>query len=145
VKQGKLRVVFLDFVVHPEVAPMHAFTWCVYNRTGNAYLYFNVTRSLYELFSKGVSTSLNDTIKVASSFTSPEVINASKACMSLRERLLQELSSGLKSLGFTGTPTFVFWDPATGRGLVVEGCLDWDVCIKEEDFVKVLDWLSQRG
>uniref|UniRef100_A0A7J3X9H7 Thioredoxin-like fold domain-containing protein n=1 Tax=Thermofilum pendens TaxID=2269 RepID=A0A7J3X9H7_THEPE len=145
VKQGKLRVVFVDLVVHPEVAPMHAFTWCLYNRTGSAYLYFNVSSGLYELFLKSTTTSLDDAVRVALDFTSAEVINESKACMPLREHTIQELSSSLAKLGFTGTPTFVFWNPATGRGLVVEGCLDWDVCIKEEDFVKVLNWLSQAG
>jgi hypothetical protein len=145
VKQGKLRVVFVDLVVHPEVAPIHAFTWCLHNTTGNAYLYFNVSRSLYDLFSKGTSTSLDDAVKAALSLASPDVVNASKACMPRRQGTLQELSSSLRSLGFTGTPTFVFWNSATGKGLVVEGCLDLNVCIKEEDFTRVLEWLCSKG
>lgn len=145
VKQGKLRVVFVDLVVHPEVVPMHAFTWCLYNETRSAYLYFNVSLRLYELFLSNVHTSLDDAVRIASDFTSTEIVDSSKACIPLREGLLPGLSSSLTSLGFTGTPTFVFWNPVTGRGLVVEGCLDWNVCIKEEDLVKVLNWLSPES
>uniref|UniRef100_A0A7C4FEH2 Thioredoxin-like fold domain-containing protein n=1 Tax=Thermofilum pendens TaxID=2269 RepID=A0A7C4FEH2_THEPE len=144
VGQGRLRVVFVDLVVHPEVASTHAFTWCLYNETRNAYLYFNVSHGLYELFLKGTRTSLEDAVSIASNLASSEVINSSKACVPLRESSLQVLSKSLISLGFTGTPTFVFWNPATGKGLVVEGCLDWGVCIRKEDLVNVLDWLGRE-
>lgn len=142
-KEGKIRVVFLDLVVHSEVAPLHAFARCLFNFTGNASLYFDLTRDLYRILLSGKTATLDDAVNFAKSRVAQNVVNASLDCSKgLRDEVLAK-SSMLQNAGFTGTPTFVFWSDSTGRGLLIEGCMDVYVCIKDEDLLRIIEWLSK--
>lgn len=48
IREGKLRVVFLDLVVHPEAVPAHRLLHCAYRGLGNAT--FDLITKLYEVF-----------------------------------------------------------------------------------------------
>lgn len=145
VKQGKLKVVFVDLVVHPEVAVMHAFTKCLYNLTGNAEVYFSITRELYALFSGGVQTNVNHTKAIASKYISAGTIEEAQACAENMSANVQQYAQQLANEGFTATPTLVFWNASKGEGLVVVGCLQAQPCITQEQFDSILTWLGRGG
>lgn len=142
VKQGRLKIVFVDLIVHPEVTEMHALTRCIYNVTGDAELYFNITRELYALFSQGTATDTNLTKTIASKYVSADVIEKAQACAASLGAKIQQEAQQLANEGFTATPTLVFWDNSTRRGLVVTGCLQVQPCMTQEQLDKILAWLE---
>lgn len=142
-REGRLRVVFVDLVVHSEVAPVHAFAQCLFNLTGNASLYFDLTRELYKALLSRNQVTLDDAVKFARTRVPQDVLNSSIACGKRFESEVLAKSISLRSLGFTGTPTFIFWNDLAGRGLLLEGCLDTRLCISREDFHRILEWLRK--
>ena len=140
-REGRLRVVFLDLVVHAEVAPVHAFARCLFNLTGSADLYFDLTRELYRALLSGKQVALEDAVSFARIRVPQDVVNASLACSRRLESEVLARSRSLQGAGFTGTPTFIFWNDLAGRGLLLEGCIDVNACITREDFLRILEWL----
>jgi protein-disulfide isomerase len=140
VREGKIRLVFIDLIIHPEVTSMHAFTRCVYNLTGDSEVYFNITRELYK---KGISTTINDTKLIALKYLPQQLVQKALECSNTTENLVLQDSQQLTSLGFTGTPTLIFWNNTTQKGLIIEGCLQQHPCMTEEQLNNILQWLGK--
>ncbi|ABL77436.1 DsbA family protein [Thermofilum pendens] len=141
-KSGSLKVVLVDLIVHPEVAEMHALAKCVYNKTGDGYLYFNLSRKLYDKLNQGVSTTLEDLSSIASTYTGKALIDECLKQVNAGAEHVRSLSQKLISDGYTGTPTLIFWNPEKGKGLVVPGCLDINACMTQGQLDEVLSWLK---
>ncbi len=142
VNQNRLRLVFVDLIVHPEVAGMHAFTRCIYNLTRSPEVYFNISR---ELYASGTATTLNDAKRIAAKYLPASIIEEAQACANNTIAHVQQTSERLVNLGYTGTPTLVFWNKLNKKGLVVVGCLQPQPCITQEQFSSILSWLESRG
>lgn len=138
VRQEQLRLVLVDLIVHPEVASMHALTKCIYNITGNSEIYFNISR---ELYMKGTSTTLNDTQNLALKYIPQQVLSKALVCSNTSINTVQFNSQALQNLGYTGTPTLIFWNNEARKGLVIEGCLQVHPCLTEEQLSNILNWL----
>ncbi|MEM3647176.1 MAG: hypothetical protein QW334_03415, partial [Thermofilum sp.] len=112
-----------------------------FNLTGSADLYFDLTRELYRALLSGKQVTLEDAVSFARIGVPQDVVNASLACSRRLESEVLARSRSLQGAGFTGTPTFIFWNDLAGRGLLLEGCIDVNACITREDFLRILEWL----
>jgi len=142
VKENRIRLVFVDLIVHPEVTDMHAFTRCVYNYSRDSSAYFNITRDLY---ASGVSTTLSDARKIALRYLPDTIVEKALACANSTVAEVQQNAQQLLNIGYTGTPTLFFWNKDSRKGLVVTGCLQLKPCITQEQFASMLSWLESQG
>lgn len=137
VEDGELQIRFVDLIVHPEVLEMHAFTDCLYEKTGDGYAYFNITRDIYAEVSKGRQPDLNRTVQLASKYFGQDVIEEARQCMESKKDKVMELSTRLQNEeGLGGTPTLFFWNPQEKKGLLVIGY------IERSDMEQILQWVK---
>lgn len=141
-KTGKLQIVFVDLIVHPEVLSMHALTKCVYNYTKEGDVYFNVSRELYSMLIAGTTTTLSDANKTLMKYVPKSIIDACTLELNKYQADAQAFSYNLTQQGFTGTPTLIFWNTKTQKCLIVEGCLDVQTCITEQQISQIISWLQ---
>lgn len=113
VDEGKLRVVFLDLVVHPEALPAHQLLHCAYRELGNATL--DLINEAYMTFMRNgadAQLELLQRYKCGNVPTKTEMDNA-----------VRTLLNWLGERGFTvrglGTPTFIVIKNGTVTGVVV--------------------------
>ncbi|MEZ0346744.1 MAG: thioredoxin domain-containing protein [Infirmifilum sp.] len=139
VRQGKLQLVFVDLIVHPEVIEMHAFTKCIYNMTGSGEVYFNITRDLYRI---GTSTTINDSKSIALRYLSQGIVTKAQECANATVNDVRQNAQQITSIGFTGTPTLIFWNNSTRKGIVIEGCLQVHPCLTQQQLEQILAWLG---
>ena len=137
VKDGELQIRFVDLIVHPDVLEMHAFTDCLYEKTGDGYAYFNITREIYATLSQGKEPDLNFTIELASKYFSQDLIDEAKQCMESKKDQIIEITTKLqREEGLGGTPTLFFWNEEKKRGLIVIGYIELD------DMKQIIEWIK---
>ncbi|MFN3804254.1 MAG: DsbA family protein [Pyrobaculum sp.] len=101
IREGKLRVVFLDLVVHPEAVPAHRLLHCAYRELGDAT--FGLISRLYEVFLREgpyKQLELLSQYNCDDAPTEAEFNNAVRA-------LLTYLSKRGVAVRGIGTPTFI--------------------------------------
>jgi len=125
IDKDKLRVYFVDLIVHIDALQLHSLTKCLYNITGNATLYAELTRLLYENYtSSQEKPGLEYLYALASKYVDNATLEKAKACSSEESNKIMSASSYYRSQGIRATPTLLFWRADKGMGLLITGYLE---------------------
>ncbi len=137
VKQGTLRIHFVDLIIHPQVIRLHALADCLYNKTGDGWKYFEMTGRLYQMLSSGKEPQFSDALAVAREVYGSKTVEEALPCVNATAKWIDEYSSVLEKLGFSATPTLYFWNPKLGKGLIVRGYISVD------QLDSIVEWVTQ--
>ena len=139
INNNTLQLHPLDFIVHRNVAELHALTRCLYEYTGNSSIYFNITLDLYYGFiDKGERPTIDTVLGIINKSMSNEMVNKIISCANDKvNEILDETNSFHDKYGVRATPTLLFWNRETGKGMLIEGYID------EEEFKNIIGWLRK--
>ncbi|GEM_PF-2062700 len=137
VKEGKLRIHFVDLIIHPEVVRLHALAECLYNKTGDGWKYYEMTSRLYQMLSAGKEPQFSDALAVARQVYGDKAVEEALPCVNETAKRIEERTAALGKLGFSATPTLYFWNPRLGKGLIVRGYISVD------QLDSIVEWVTQ--
>jgi len=137
IKDGTLRVHFVDLIIHPQVVPLHAFADCLYNKTRDGWKYLNLTLKLYGMLDSGKTPRLEDAKAAAEKIFGPDAVKEALSCMNATAKNIEARNQELGKLGFSATPTFYLWNPELKKGLIVRGY------ITPDQLDQIVEWASQ--
>ena len=100
-KTGKLRLVFLDLIVHPEAAPAHQYLHCAYNQLGNKT--YDLITQLYKIFLSDGAQKQLEILQGYRCTNTPSKLVFDSAVKELLSALAQK-GVAIRQLG---TPTFI--------------------------------------
>ncbi len=100
-KTGKLRLVFLDLIVHPEAAPAHQYLHCAYSQLGNKT--YDLITQLYRVF---LSDGPQKQLEILQSYRCTDAPSKSDFDSAVKELLGALVQKGV-AIRQLGTPTFI--------------------------------------
>ncbi len=125
VDEGKLRMVFIDFIVHSQVENLHRLMWCVYRVTGDAEAYEDLVKTIYSvLLGEGSPPTLSELLSMVEEKLGKSVAEEASKCAGTVEatKHLEESRSLAAMVGAHGTPTLAI--VAGNVTLVIHGLPD---------------------
>ncbi len=137
VKEGTLRLHFVDLLIHPQVVKLHALANCLYNKTGDGWKYLQFTEKIYALLSQGKEPQLSDAETIAREIYGNATLQEAMACLDGEVNTVLQKSQALGKLGFSATPTLYFWNPKLKKGLIVRGY------ITPDQLDSIVEWVTQ--
>lgn len=140
VREGRLAVYALDFIVHPQVEKQHRLLWCLYRETGDGGLYAELVRKAYQVLgSRGSPMGFEELLNEIGGRLGHQAAERLAKCAESQESKehLDAVRRLASRLGVRGTPTIAV--VGGGYTILVYGLPGADT------LKRMIEWVAARA